>query len=290
MTIKYGAIEAGGTKFVCGVGTEDLSIIDRVSFPTTTPAETMKLVVDYFKQYDLEAIGIGSFGPIDLNKKSPTYGYITTTPKLAWANFDFLGEMKEHFNIPMAWTTDVNAAAYGEYIAGRGQGVSSCVYYTFGTGVGAGAIQNGSFIEGFSHPEMGHMRISRHPDDAFEGSCPFHGCCLEGMAAGPAIEKRTGKKGQTLSKADPVWDIVAYYIAQAVYNTTLMLSPEVIILGGGVMKQEQLYEKIKENYKQFPQGYVKTPPLDEYIVSPALGDNQGTIGCLALAKDAAANQ
>lgn len=289
MAILYGAIEAGGTKFVCGVGTEDLEIVDRVSFPTTTPEETMKLVVDYFKQYDLKAIGIGSFGPIDLNKDSSTYGYITTTPKLAWANFNFLGEMKEHFDIPMVWTTDVNAAAYGEYVAGRGKGTSSCVYYTFGTGVGGGAIQNGKFLEGFSHPEMGHTLVLRHPDDAFEGSCPFHSDCLEGMAAGPAVEKRSGKKGQELTKEDPVWDIVAYYIAQAVYNTTLMISPDVVILGGGVMKQDQLYAKIKEQYKQFPKGYVKAPPLDEYIVSPALGDDQGTIGCFALAREAATN-
>ncbi|WP_213081808.1 ROK family protein, partial [Escherichia coli] len=131
MTEKLlGSIEAGGTKFVCGVGTDDLTIVERVSFPTTTPEETMKKVIEFFQQYPLKAIGIGSFGPIDIHVDSPTYGYITSTPKLAWRNFDLLGTMKQHFDVPMAWTTDVNAAAYGEYVAGNGQHTSSCVYYT----------------------------------------------------------------------------------------------------------------------------------------------------------------
>lgn len=287
MTKKLlGSIEAGGTKFVCGVGDVELNIIERVSFPTTTPEETMKLVIDYFKQYELEAIGIGSFGPIDVHRHSPTYGYITSTPKLAWANYDFLGAMKKHFDVPMAWTTDVNAAAYGEYIAGSGKGLSSCVYYTIGTGVGAGAIQDGKFIQGFSHPEMGHSLIRRHPEDTYEGKCPYHKDCLEGMAAGPAIEGRNGKKGQDIAVDDPSWDIEAYYLAQCCYNTTLILSPEVIILGGGVMKQRQLLPKIRVEFEKMLNGYVKTPPLEEYIVTPALEDDPGTIGCLALAKEA----
>lgn len=288
MTEKMlGSIEAGGTKFVCGVGTDDLTIINRVSFPTTTPEETMKLVIDYFKQFDLKAIGVGSFGPIDIHQDSATYGFITTTPKLAWANFDFVGALKKHFPIPIAWTTDVNAAAYGEYVAGSAQGLTSCVYYTIGTGVGGGAIQEGQFIEGFSHPEMGHMMVKRHPEDTFVGSCPFHQDCLEGMAAGPAIEKRTGQKGQELAANHPVWDMTAYYIAQAAYNTTLILSPDVIILGGGVMKQPQLLTKIHLEFAKMLKNYVKTPPLEKYIVGPRLGDDPGTIGCLALAKKVA---
>ncbi len=284
----YGSIEAGGTKFVCAVGNEKLEILERVSFPTTTPEETMPQVIAFFNQYkdDLAAIGVGSFGPIDIRKTSDTYGYITSTPKLAWQNYNFLGAMKAAFNIPMAWTTDVNAAAYGEYAFGNGQGKSSVVYYTIGTGVGAGALQDGKFIEGFSHPEMGHMLVVPHKDDHFEGACPFHGNCLEGMAAGPAVEKRNGRKGQDIPQDDPFWEIEAEYIAQCAYNTTLMFSPEVIIFGGGVMKQRHMVEKVHAAFTRIMQGYVATPAIEEYIVTPALEDNAGTIGCLALAEKA----
>lgn len=284
----YGSIEAGGTKFVCAVGNEKLEIIERVSFPTTTPEETMPQVIAFFNQYkeELKAIGIGSFGPIDIRPTSDTYGYVTSTPKLAWQHYNFLGTMKEAFSIPMAWTTDVNAAAYGEYAFGNGQGKSSVVYYTIGTGVGAGALQNGQFVEGFSHPEMGHMLVVPHKEDNFEGACPFHGNCLEGMAAGPAIEKRTGRKGQDIPQDDPFWAIEAEYIAQCAYNTTLMFSPDVIIFGGGVMKQRQMVEKVHAAFTRLMKDYVATPNLEEYIVTPALEDNAGTIGCLALAEKA----
>lgn len=284
----YGSIEAGGTKFVCAIGNEDLEIVERVSYPTTTPEETMSSVIEFFSQYqeELVAIGVGSFGPIDIHKDSETYGYITSTPKLAWQNFDFVGTLKKSFDVPVAWTTDVNAAAYGEYVFGNGKGLSSVVYYTIGTGVGGGALQDGRFIEGFSHPEMGHMMIVPHSDDDFKGNCPFHGNCLEGMAAGPAIEKRSGRKGQDIPADDPIWEIEAEYIAQCAYNTTLMLSPDVIIFGGGVMKQRHMVEKVHQAFKRLLNNYVKTPSLDKYIVTPALEDNAGTLGCLALAKNA----
>lgn len=282
-----GSIEAGGTKFVCAIGNQELQVIQRVSFPTTDPQETMTAVINFFKQYeaDLAAIGVGSFGPIDIHRESETYGYITSTPKLVWQNFDFVGTLKQAFSIPVAWTTDVNAACYGEYVAGHGQGLSSVVYYTIGTGVGGGALQEGHFIEGFSHPEMGHMMIRRHPDDRFGGNCPFHYDCLEGMAAGPAIEKRAGKKGQELSESHRIWQIEADYIAQCAYNTTLMLSPDVIIFGGGVMQQEHLLQKVRVRFAELLQGYVTTPELGKYLVTPKLVDNAGTIGCLALARE-----
>ncbi|MBO1304691.1 ROK family protein [Enterococcus sp. 669A] len=284
----YGAIEAGGTKFVCAIGTSELEILERESFPTTTPVETMALVVEFFKKHQaqLESIGVGSFGPIDIHRDSKTYGYITSTPKLAWQNFDFIGSLKQHFELPIAWTTDVNAACFGEYVAGNGKGLSSVVYYTIGTGIGGGALQEGKFVEGFSHPEMGHMLVRNHPADDFTGSCPFHGNCLEGMAAGPAIEQRLGRKGQTLAEDDPFWEIEAEYIAQCAYNTTLMLSPDVIIFGGGVMKQQHLMMKVHQAFERLMKSYVKTPQLSEYIVTPALEDNAGTIGCLALAREA----
>ena len=286
----YGSIEAGGTKFVCAIGNEKLEILERVSYPTTTPAETMALVIEFFNQYkeELVSIGIGSFGPIDIRPTSETYGFITSTPKLAWQNYNFLGAVKEAFDVPMAWTTDVNAAAYGEYAYGQGKDLSSVVYYTIGTGVGAGAIQNGQFIEGFSHPEMGHVLVVPHEDDDFAGSCPFHGNCLEGMAAGPAIEKRTGRKGQDIPEDDAFWAIEAEYIAQCAYNTTLMFAPEVIIFGGGVMKQRHMMDKVHAAFERLMKGYVATPPLAQYIVTPALEDNAGTIGCLALAQKAKA--
>ncbi|GMA46191.1 fructokinase ScrK [Tetragenococcus muriaticus] len=282
----YGAIEAGGTKFVCAVGDESLNIQKRASFPTTQPEETMKQVMDFFNQYkkELVAIGVGSFGPIDVHVDSTTYGYITSTPKLAWQNFDFVGTLKQAFDIPIAWTTDVNAAGYGEYAFGKGKGLSSVIYYTVGTGIGGGAIQEDRFIEGFSHPEMGHMLVTPHPEDHFGGNCPFHENCLEGMAAGPAIEQRAGKKGQDIPAEDPIWDMEAYYIAQCAYNTTLMFSPDVIIFGGGVMKQKHMVQKVHQTFSRLLNNYVKTPELENYIVTPYLEDDAGIFGCLALAR------
>lgn len=284
---RYGSVEAGGTKFVCAVSDENLTIIERVSFPTTTPEETMEQVIAFFNRYEnaLASIGIGSFGPIDINKESPTYGYITSTPKLAWQHYDLLGTMKNHFNIPIAFTTDVNAACYGEYRLGSAKGKSSVVYYTVGTGIGGGAIQKNQFIEGFSHPEMGHMLVKPHPKDSFQGKCPFHDNCLEGMASGPAIEARLGQTGDRLSEEDPFWEIEAFYLAQCIYQTTLMLSPNVIILGGGVMHQSHLIEKVRDRFEELMNGYVTYPAIEEYIVLPKLGDNAGTLGCLALAKE-----
>lgn len=282
-----GSIEAGGTKFVCAVSDQELSIQERVSFPTTTPVETMELVIDFFRKYqeDLVSIGVGSFGPIDIHRESDTYGYITSTPKVTWQNFDFVGTLKIHFDIPIAWTTDVNAACYGEYVAGKGKELSSLVYYTIGTGVGGGAIQEGCFVESFSHPEMGHMFVRRHKDDTYEGNCPFHHDCLEGMAAGPAIEKRVGVKGQEVPENHHSWEIEADYIAQCAYNTTLMLSPDAIIFGGGVMKQAHLMKMVQARFEELINNYVDYPKVEEYLLTPALGDNAGTIGCLALAKE-----
>ncbi|OTN91533.1 ROK family protein [Enterococcus faecium] len=283
----YGAIEAGGTKFVCAVGNEKLDIIEEVNFKTLSPKETMPQVISFFKKYEtqLSSIAIGSFGPIDIHPDSKTYGYITSTPKIPWQNFDFIGYLKIHLKeMPLYWTTDVNAAAYGEYIAGHGQGCSSIAYYTIGTGIGGGALLNGRFIEGFSHPEMGHMIIRTHPDDHFKGICPYHYNCLEGMASGPAIEKRTGTKGQILPKNHPVWDTEAFYIAQCAYNTTLMFSPNIIIFGGGVMKRTHILKKIHHEFTKLINNYIDLPKIEEYIVLPKLGGQAGIIGCLGLAK------
>jgi fructokinase len=279
----YGAIEAGGTKFVCAVGNENGEIVERVTIPTLTPDETMPQVIDFFRQYELKAIGIGSFGPVDLNIQSPTYGSITTTPKLAWRNYPLLTVIKDAFSVPVGFQTDVNSAALGELHFGAAKGLDSCLYLTVGTGIGGGAIANGKVVQGLSHPEMGHIYIRRHPNDPYEGKCPYHRDCLEGLAAGPAIEERWGKKGQELEGQKEVWEIEAYYLAQALAQYILILSPQKIILGGGVMKQTQLFPLIRQNVQELINGYVELEDLESYIVPPGLGDNAGITGALVLA-------
>jgi fructokinase len=284
-----GAIEAGGTKFVCGIGNENGDIIEKISFPTTTPEETLKLVTDYFKDKQIEALGVGSFGPIDLNTESSTYGFITSTPKKHWKNVNLLGELKKHIDVPMAFDTDVNAAALGEIEWGAAKGLDSCIYMTVGTGIGVGAVTEGKLIHGMLHPEMGHILVKRHEDDTYKGNCPFHGDCLEGMASGPAIENRWGQKGVVLSANPQVWELEAYYLAQALVNYILVLSPKKLILGGGVMQQKQLFPIIIENVVNLLNGYIQHENLlvciDDYIVPPELGDNAGLCGALALAKN-----
>ncbi|EUJ42394.1 ROK family protein [Paenilisteria rocourtiae] len=281
----FGAIEAGGTKFVVAIGDASGKILKRETYPTKEPAETMKLVERFFKQYEgeLEAIGVGSFGPIDVRKSSPTYGYITSTPKLAWRNYDIVGALKQAFQVPIGFTTDVNAAALGEVSLGAAEGLSSCMYITIGTGIGAGAVVNGKMLEGYSHPEMGHIMVRRHKHDRYQGNCPYHGDCLEGLAAGGAIEKRWGKKGMELAENEEVWNLEAHYIAQALMNYSLILSPERIVIGGGVMKQRQVFPLVRQKLKKLIADYIQLPDLEEYIVPPKLEDDAGITGCILLA-------
>ncbi|MDO7907383.1 ROK family protein [Paenibacillus sp. JX-17] len=282
-----GAIEAGGTKFVCGTGDEQGNVHDRISFPTTTPQETMEQVIKYFSDKKVEALGVGSFGPIDPIVGSDTYGYITSTPKPHWAQYNLIGKLKEHFDVPTTFDTDVNGAALGEYTWGAAQGLDSCLYITVGTGVGAGAVVGGRLLHGLSHPEMGHILVRRHQDDHFAGFCPYHGDCLEGLAAGPAIHQRWNKAGAELGPDHPAWEMEAHYLAQALMSYVLILSPQKIVMGGGVMKQSQLFPLIRTKLQQQLNGYVQHRSLlgdiQEYIVPPALGDNAGLSGALALA-------
>jgi len=286
-----GAIEAGGTKFVCGIGNEKGEIYEHVSFPTLAPEKTIKQVLAYFEGKQLEAIGIGSFGPLNVDSLSPNYGNITTTPKQGWTDYPFLSSIKQHFNIPCGWDTDVNAAAYGEVLWGAAQGLNSCVYFTVGTGIGAGVYVEGKLLHGLIHPEGGHILPRRHPEDKFVGNCTYHGDCLEGMAAGPAIEKRWNCKGNALPKDHPAWEIQAYYLAQAVVSTILLLSPQRIVLGGGVMKQEQLFPLIRQEVQRQLNGYVQSEALlgriNEYIVPTGLDGYAGLYGALALGVKAA---
>ncbi|XOK64457.1 ROK family protein [Paenibacillus elgii] len=284
--LRIGGIEAGGTKFVCGVGNERGEVVDSISFPTEDPETTLGKAIAYFKEKSVDAIGIGSFGPIDLRLGSPTYGYVTTTPKPGWGNVDFLGTLRREFDVPCGWNTDVNAAAFGEATWGAAKGLKSCLYYTVGTGIGIGVFLEGRLVQGLVHPEGGHMLTRRHPGDDFAGLCPYHGDCLEGMASGPAIEARWNVKGHELPSNHPAWEMEAYYIAQSITGAVLLNSPEKVILGGGVMQQSQLFPLIREAVKANLNGYVSAGEIvermDEYIVPPGLGQQAGLCGAFAL--------
>lgn len=284
----YGSVEAGGTKFVCAVGDENFQVVEKVQFPTTTPSETIKKTVEFFQRFkaDLAGVAIGSFGPIDIDQNSKTYGYITKTPKPHWSNVNLVGEISKHFKVPFYFTTDVNSSAYGESLVRKG--VENLVYYTIGTGIGAGAIQRGEFIGGTGHTEAGHTYVALHPQDVareFNGTCPFHNGCLEGLAAGPSLEARTGIRGELIEQNSDVWDVQAYYIAQAAVQATLLYRPQVIVFGGGVMAQEHMLKRVREKFDSLMNGYLPTPNASEYIVIPAIAENgSATYGNFALAK------
>lgn len=286
-----GSIEAGGTKFVCAVGNINYQIKKSIHIPTTTPKETLQNCIDFFKQFDdLSAIGVASFGPIEIRRSSPKYGFITNTPKKGWQDVDFVGTLKKAFDVPIAWTTDVNGSAYGEYVLSTlfNKRIHSLVYYTIGTGVGAGCVIDGKFVGELGHPEMGHIRLKRHPDDLdFKGICPYHGDCLEGLVSGPTFEARLGKSGRDVPLTDHVWDIMAYYVAQAALDATLMFRPGQIVFGGGVVGEEFL-KKVRREFKKLLNDYVNVGNVDEYITMP-LAQNNGsaTIGDFALALKAA---
>ena len=290
-SMRIGTIEAGGTKFVCGVGDESGNIHHHVSFPTRTPIETMQDVLKFFDNKNLDALGVGCFGPIEVNPAHPDFGLLTTTPKLSWRNFNILKSLQAHFECPIYLDTDVNAAALSEALWGAAKGLDSCVYITVGTGIGGGMLVEGKLVHGLLHPEIGHMFVRRHADDPFEGTCPHHKDCLEGLAAGPAIASRWGKEGKDLQNEELVWRIEAYYLAQAVSNLILSLSPKKVILGGGVMSQARLFTYIRENVTDLLHGYIDKPEtaqgIDHYIVSPGLGNLAGLKGGLALAAVAA---
>ncbi|MCV3295895.1 MAG: fructokinase ScrK [Oenococcus sp.] len=286
-----GSIEAGGTKFVCAVAGDDFNIIDQETFKTTNPAETMGKTIAFFQKFNVASIGIGSFGPIGIKENRPDYGFITKTPKVGWSDFDFVGSLKATINVPVFFTTDVNSSAYGEYQFGGVPKEETLVYFTIGTGVGAGVIQGGSFVGGRSHPEMGHILLRKHPDDInFPGVCRFHGDCLEGLASGPSLAARTGIKGEDIADDDPVWEIIAYYLAQAAWSATLDFRPDKIIFGGSVSSRPGLLAKTRQQFKLMNNDYLTVPALDDYIVHPAIENNgSATYGDFALAMFALRN-
>ena len=287
--MRIGALEAGGTKMVCAIGDENGNVFEQVSIKTETPEITMPKLIEYFKDKDIEALGIACFGPVCLDKNDPKYGYITSTPKLAWKDYDICGAFKKEFNIPVGFDTDVNGSCLGEATFGAAKGLKNVIYLTIGTGIGAGEYVDGRLLHGNLHPEAGHMLMRLHPEDTYKGKCPYHGTCFEGLAAGPAIEARWGKSAKELSDNSKVWEMEGFYIAEALVTYILTLAPEKIILGGGVMHQTQLFPIIRKNVVEMLNGYLDTKELkdiDNYIVPAGLNDDQGIIGCLILGRDA----
>ncbi len=291
--MRVGALEAGGTKMVCAVveldGHGGWEVMDRVSIPTRMPEETVSEMIAYFQDKEIQALGIACFGPIDLHKDSSTYGYITTTPKPGWAGYDIVGAFEKALGIPVGFDTDVNGSLLGEATFGCARGVENSIYITIGTGIGAGIMTNGKMLHGMLHPEAGHFTLKRHPqDEAFEACCTYHESCFEGLAAGPALEKRWGQKGVELADRPEVWEMEAYYIAQALVAYIMILSPEKIILGGGVMHQPQLLPLIRAEVLRQMNQYIRTSQMDhleEYIVEASLGDDQGILGAACLAME-----
>lgn len=291
----WGGIEAGGTKFICVVGTGPDDVRDELRFTTSTPEETIARVIAFFQEQHsqigpLEAIGIGSFGPVDPNPDSSTFGFITGTPKPQWSYTDIAGHIHRRLGIPVAFDTDVNAAALGEHRWGAAQGLDTFIYLTVGTGIGGGGMINGKLMHGLLHPEMGHIPIPHDlVVDPFPGCCPFHGDCLEGLACGTALEKRWGQQSEKLSVDHPAWALEAHYLAVALVNFILTISPQRIIIGGGVMRQRKLYPLIRSNVLETLGGYLKVPAIldqiEEYIVPPGLGERAGVLGAIALAQD-----
>lgn len=295
--MRYGALEAGGTKMVCAIGDETGKIYEQISIPTTTPEETMPKIIEYFKAKEqethIDAIGIAAFGPVDVNPVSPTYGSILDTPKLPWRHYSLFDALKKEFPIPMGLDTDVNGSCLGEMTYGSAKGLDSVMYITIGTGIGAGIAIGGELVHGMLHPEAGHILITPAAGDENHCVCPYHKNCLEGLAAGPSIEKRWGTKAVNLVDKPEVWELESDYLAQAIMNFILTVSPQRIILGGGVMHQMQLFPLIRRKVVEKMNGYIRTPEMadmDTYIVPASLKDDQGILGCIRLAELSFLNQ
>jgi fructokinase len=294
----WGGIEAGGTKFACAIGTGPGDLRAETRFPTTTPEETFGRAIRFFQEYDeepLAAVGIASFGPVDPDPASPTFGYITTTPKPGWAHTDFAGSVRNALDVPVGFDTDVNGAALGEHRWGAAQGLDTFLYLTVGTGIGGGAMVNGRMLHGLIHPEMGHFYVDHDRErDPFPGSCPYHGDCLEGLAAGPALEARWGQRGEHLPDEHPAWGLEAEYLALALVSFICILSPQRIIMGGGIMERESLFPAIRRRVQELLNGYVQAPAIleeiERYIVPPALGNRAGVLGGFVLAQRAEKNE
>jgi fructokinase len=291
----YGGIETGGTKTVCMIAGGPDHIVAETSFSTTTPESTVNQAIKFFQDQiitnPLEGLGIGTFGPVDLDPDSPTFGNITTTPKPGWQNAELYSSFAKAFSFPISIDTDVNAAAQAEFTWGNAQGVDPFLYFTIGTGIGMGGRINNKLMHGLTHPEAGHILLKRDPNlDPFAGSCTYHGDCFEGLASGLALQERWGQRSETLPVDHPSWELEANYIAQAMVDVILILSPRRIILGGGVMKQKQLFPMIRRKLLEMLNGYVQSASIlnnvDEFLVPAKLGNRTGVLGAIALAVQA----
>jgi len=292
----FGAIEGGGTKFVCAVGKADGSILAETRFPTTTPDETLGRAIQFFQAQSttlgkLSSLGIACFGPLDPNPSSPTYGHTLATPKPGWSGVDVVGRLQAALGIPIGFDTDVNGAALGEARWGAAQGFSTFLYFTIGTGIGGGAMVEGKLLHGLIHPEMGHVLLPHETArDPFPGICPFHGDCFEGLASGPALEKRWGQRAETLPVDHPAWELEADYIALAMEGFICAFSPQRIILGGGVPQQPQLIPLVRTKTLALLANYIQSKEIlenmDRYIVPPELGSRAGIAGAISLAQQA----
>jgi fructokinase len=293
---RYGGIEAGGTKFVCAIGSGPDEIVAETRFATSTPEESISQAIAFLREHHrrnpLSAIGVASFGPLDPDPQSPTFGYITTTPKPGWAQTNLVGPLRQALGLPVGFDTDVNGAALGEHRWGAAQGLDTFVYLTIGTGLGGGGMVNGQLIHGLMHPEMGHMLVPHNWDaDPYAGYCPYHGDCWEGLAAGPALEGRWQTRAENLPPEHPAWELEAHYLALGLVNIICTLSPQRIILGGGVMEQQQLFPLVQTQVYAQLNGYIQSAQIlenmDRYIVPPTLGARAGVLGAIALAEQAA---
>ena len=288
----FGGIEAGGTKFVCAVGTGPMDIRAEIRFPTTASGETLGRAIEFFRQQQAEtplaAIGIGSFGPLDPRPVSPTYGTITSTPKPGWADTDVVGPIQQALGVPVGFDTDVNVAALGEFRWGAAQGLDTFIYLTVGTGIGGGGMVNGQLVHGLVHPEMGHIHIPHDwQRDPFPGSCPYHGDCFEGLASGPAMSERWHMAPEKIPLDHIVWELEAEYISFAIANLICTISPEIIVFGGGVMQRHQLLKMVQMKTRWILGGYIKSKSLEEniseYIITPRLKEDSGILGALSMA-------
>jgi fructokinase len=296
----YGGIEGGGTKFICAMGSGPEDIRAETRIPCTSPRETLDAVVQFFKNAEeehgaLSTLGIACFGPLDLNPESKTYGQILPTTKPEWSGADLLTPLQTAFNVPIGLDNDVNGAAWGEHLWGAAQGLNTFLYLTIGTGIGGGAFVEGRLLHGLVHPEMGHIPLPHdRAADPFQGMCVFHKDCFEGLASGPAMEARWGQRAETLPEDHPAWDLEAAYIAHALASYIYVLSPQRIIIGGGVGANLHLLKAVREKTRALVNGYLSSKAISEeiesYIVAPELGNRAGVLGAMALGKEAGENE
>ena len=280
--VLYGAVEMGGTKTDLAVGTSFADMSDRHRFPTSDPDSTIDQIAGFFANHEVDSIGVASFGPIDLDRSSSRYGTMLFTPKPGWTGTPIHERLQSQTGVPIVLDTDVNGAAVGEGRWGAAQGMDNFAYVTVGTGIGAGVVVHNKTIGGVRHPEMGHIAVSPMDGDRHQGSCPYHGGCLEGMAAGPALESRFGRP-ETWAGNDEVVTLAVHYVAQGLLNLVYTVGPERIIVGGGVSGLPGLHDRLRDRLNVLLAGYPETPDLDLLVSKPGLGDRSGLAGALVLA-------